>query len=222
MGAPRNRRILGTALALSLTAHLILAAFVHVHPVDAVMYQPSPAVIIHLYIHPKPKPLVRPQPPHEFVAQNQTDVHHVAQRPHVSQRPHGAGPAVPSAPTGEPNAPGNTGTPGSGGTNGPPGLPIDTPGPACSDPNVEAKTLVAIAPDSSSGDIGAGTNVTAMVKVDLDANGRVLGVSMYASTGSLELDQAAMRAARESSYAPEMRDCRAVAGSYLFKVEFSN
>lgn len=224
MGAPKTRRMLGTALAISLAAHLVLAAFVHVRPVDAVMYQPSPAVIIHLYVHPKPKPtpLVRPQPHREFVAQNQTDVHHASPRTHVSQRPHGDGPAVPPGPTGEPNAPGNTGTPGAGGTNGPPGLPVDTPGPACSDPNVEAKTLVAIAPDSSIGETGAASSVTAMVKVDLDENGRVLGVSTYASTGSLELDQAAMRAARESTYAPETRDCRPVAGSYLFKVEFSN
>ena len=67
-----------------------------------------------------------------------------------------------------------------------------------------------------------GSSVTAMIKVDLDTDGHVTGVSVYASTGSLELDEAAMRAARESTYAPETRDCRPVAGSYLFKVEFSS
>jgi TonB family protein len=225
MGAPRNRRMLATALALSLGAHLVLAAFVHVHPAQAFMSKPTPAVIIHIYVHPTPKPrpiVMRPQMHRQFVAQNIPSVHRSAQRTHVSQRPHGAGPPVPPSSTGQPNAPGNTGIPGDGGTSGPPAAPFETAGPACSDPSAEAKTLVAIAPDAASADVTAGANVTAMIKVDLDESGRVLGVSVYASTGSFELDRAALSAARESTYAPEMRDCRPVAGSYLFKVEFSN
>ncbi len=215
--------MLAMALALSLTAHFILAAFVHVRPVEASMGRPTPVVITHIFVYPKPKPTpyVQPQPHREFVAQNLPSVHHSEQRTHVTQRPHGAGPAVPPSSTGEPNAPGNTGKTGDGGTSGPLTTPAETAGPACSDPNAEARTLVAIAPDSATGEI-MGSSVTAMIKVDLDTDGHVTGVSVYASTGSLELDEAAMRAARESTYAPETRDCRPVAGSYLFKVEFSS
>lgn len=223
MGAPKNRRILGTALAISLATHFVLAAFVHVRPVEAVTERPTPAVIIHIWVHPPkptPAPLVHLQH-HVFVAQNQPDVHRPALRPHETLRPNDVGPPAPPFSTGQPPAPGNTG-PESGGASGPPVIPVEPSGPACSDPNAQAKTLVAIAPDSASADVAAGSNVTAMIKVDLDENGRVLGVSVYASTGSLELDQAALRAARESTYAPETRDCRPVAGSYLFKVEFSN
>lgn len=215
--------MLGTALALSLAAHLVLAAFVQVQTVEAVAEHPTPAVIIHLYVHPpkpKPAPPTRPQPHRVFVAQNQADVHHSDTRTHVSQHPNGVGPPAPPSSTGQPPAPGNTGT--DGGASGPPAIPVEPTAPACSDPNAEAKTLIAIAPDSASGDVAAGSNVTAMIKVDLDANGQVVGVSVYASTGSIELDQAALRAARESTYAPETRDCQPVAGSYLFKVEFSN
>ncbi len=71
---------------------------------------------------------------------------------------------------------------------------------------MEAKTLVAVSPDQTSSGFEAGTSVTAMIEVDLDASGRVIGVSVYRSSGSLDLDRAAMDAARESSYGPETRD----------------
>lgn len=139
--------------------------------------------------------------------------------PHVAPNPHGVVAIAPPEATGVPIAPGNTGKP--GGVIGQPELPAGPPSPACSDPNVDAKTIVAISPDAPASAYGAATDVTAMIKVDLDASGRILGVSVYRSAGSLELDQAAMQAARQSTYAPEMRDCQAVPGSYLFKVEFS-
>jgi len=218
MGAPKNRRMLGTALALSLLFHLVIAPFVRA-PVEAIPYT-KPPVIIHIYVRPKLEPTPKPRP-HVTVSHFPSVGPHVV-RPHV---PHGAVHVAitPPEPTGEPNAPGNTGTNGPGGVIGQPAAPpAEVPGPACSNPNVEAKTVVAVAPERTTDDFSAGTNSTAMIKVDLDANGRVTGASVYASTGSLELDRAALDAARASTYAPEMRDCQAVPGSYLFKVEFSN
>ena len=224
MGALANRRMLGTALALSLLAHLVLAAFVRVHPVEAVPYHTTP-VIVHIFVHPKPTPPprpVRPQMRPDLVAVNV--VHRSDPRTHEPRHPNGVRPIAPYSPTGEPPAPGNTGTNGVYGAKGPPGdaVPSMPPAPACSDPNSEATTIVAVSPDAPAGDSLPPSNVTAMIKVDLDANGNVTGVSVYASAGSPELDQAAMQAARESTYAPERRDCRPVAGSYLFKVEFSS
>ena len=213
--------MLGAALALSLLFHLVLAPFVR-PPADAVPYRTIP-VITHIWIRPTPEP---PKPPQRL----RTPVSHQripivslpVTRPHDSRKPNGHVAITPSVPTGEPNAPGNPGTNGSGGVIGQPAVPTDAPGPACSEPNAEAKTVVAISPDRTASGFATDTNATAMIKVDLDASGRVTGVSVYASTGSLELDRAAMDAARESTYAPETRDFQAVPGSYLFKVEFTN
>lgn len=224
MGAYGNRRMLGAALAISLTAHLLLAAFVHA-PAQAVPYQ-IPRVITHIWIRPpkpKPTPFVQPHTLHNVVAH--TVVPRLPTRTHEARKPNGAGPIAPYSSTGEPPAPGNTGN-GDYGASGPPGppggaVPAIPPGPACSDPNQEARTIVAVSPDAPAGDAPA-SNVTAMIKVDLDENGNVTGVSVYASTGSLTLDQAAMQAARASTYSPETRGCRPVSGSYLFKVEFSS
>ncbi|HEX5275455.1 MAG TPA: energy transducer TonB [Candidatus Rubrimentiphilum sp.] len=213
--------MLGAALALSLLFHLVVAPFVR-PPADAVPYHAIP-VITHIWIRPTPQP---PKPPqhlrtpisHQLIP----DVSLPAARPHDSRKPNGHVAITPSVPTGEPNAPGNPGTNGPGGVIGQPAVPTGAPGPACSDPNVEAKTIDAISPDQTASGFAADTNVTAMIKVDLDASGSVTGVSVYASTGSMELDRAALQAARESTYAPEMRDCQAVPGSYLFRVEFSS
>ena len=223
MGATRNGRVLGAALAISLALHLVLAGFVHVRPVEAIPYRATP-VIVHIYVHPKhtpppPQPLPRAHAPVQHVAQ---DVRRPDRRTHVPPNPNGVVASAPPLPTGEPHAPGNTGPTGPGGAPGQTSGPLSPPGPECSAPNAEAKTVIAISPDRTVTDSTAGTNVTAMIKVDLDATGRVTGVSIYRSSGSMELDQAAMAAARESTYAPEMRDCQPVAGSYLFKVEFSD
>lgn len=216
MDGKRNGRVLGAALAISLALHTVLAAFVHIRFVEAQPYE-VPPVITHLIIHPTPTP----PKPHLVAA-----AHHPVQSvrpqirlPHVAPNPHGVVAIAPPEATGEPTAPGNTGT--TGGVIGQSVVPEGPPAPACSDPNVDAKTIVAISPDAPASAYGGATDVTAMIKVDLDATGRILGVSVYRSAGSLELDQAAMQAARQSTYSPELRDCQAVPGSYLFKVEFS-
>jgi hypothetical protein len=36
------------------------------------------------------------------------------------------------------------------------------------------------------------------------------------------MDAAALAAARRSTYAPAMRDCKAVPGTYLFRADFSS
>jgi len=217
MDGKRNGRVLGAALAISLALHAVLASFVHMRAVQAQQWAP-PSVITHIWVRPKFTP---PPKPHlvAFTQHPFQSVRPQNRRPHVAPNPNGVVAIAPPGATGVPIAPGNPGTP--GGVIGQPEIPTGPPAPACSDPNVEAKTIVAVAPDAPSSAYGAATDTTAMIKVDLDAAGRILGVSVYRSTGSLELDQAAMQAARESTYSPETRDCQAVPGSYLFKVEFS-
>jgi protein TonB len=217
MDGKRNGRVLAAALAISLALHAVLASFVHMRFVQASEHRATP-VIIHIWVRPKLTPSPKP---HAVVLAHHPvqSVRRPVQPPHVALSPNGVVAIAPPEATGEPIAPGNTGT--TGGVIGQPPGPAGPPAPACSDPNVEAKTRVTVSPDAPLSAYGAGADVTAMIKVDLDASGRILGVSVYRSAGSLELDQAAMQAARQSTYAPEMRDCQAVPGSYLFKVEFS-
>jgi protein TonB len=125
-------------------------------------------------------------------------------------------PPIPQA-TGNPNMPNDFGTPGPAATEAPPAS-TPTPKPACSAPDVPAKAIDAITPQAPLDAPDA--QATAKIKVDLDASGNVAGVSVYATTGSPQLDRAALEAARESRYEPEERNCKKVSGSYLFTVDF--
>jgi protein TonB len=105
-------------------------------------------------------------------------------------------------------------------TQGPPSSPAPTPKPACSAPDVPAKAVDPVTPDEPEPARDQGFTGTAKIRVDLDQTGRVVGASVYSSTGSSQLDQAALQAARESRYSPEETDCKDVPGSYLFTVQF--
>jgi len=62
---------------------------------------------------------------------------------------------------------------------------------------------------------------TTVIRVDLSETGRVKGSSVAVSSGSMILDQAALRTAQSMVYAPEILSCRAVPGSYAVEVEFA-
>jgi TonB family protein len=59
------------------------------------------------------------------------------------------------------------------------------------------------------------------VQVDLDRDGNVLGTWVRKTSGASQLDNAALLAARNSTFRPEIRDCVPVGGSYLYIVDFS-
>jgi TonB family protein len=59
-----------------------------------------------------------------------------------------------------------------------------------------------------------------MVQVDIDAEGHVLNASVLKTSGVYGLDQAAIRAAKGSTFQPEITNCAGVAGSYVFEVDF--
>lgn len=65
-----------------------------------------------------------------------------------------------------------------------------------------------------------GKSGVAYVKVDLASSGAIAGTSIFRSSGNAVLDQAALSATRWSSFRPEIRNCAAVSGSYLYAVEF--
>ncbi len=65
-----------------------------------------------------------------------------------------------------------------------------------------------------------GTTGTVQVKVSLSATGSVIAAIVYKSSGSPLLDQAAVRAAKQSAYAPEIDRCVKVSGDYVFRADF--
>lgn len=220
-----NGKLIRTAFAASLAVHLAAASFVHAYRVEAQPPErPTPARIFHIEL-PKPTPTPRPTPPPKVQprprARVVSAVRPRVQLVHVHDNPNAVTVArQPAArPTGIPNAPDAGGTPAqSAVTNAP--LPSPTPKPACSAPNVDAKAIDPVTPDEPDSARNQGLTGTAKIKVDLDPLGRVVGASVYSSTGSIPLDQAALQAARASRYSPEQLDCKDVAGSYLFTVQF--
>jgi len=63
--------------------------------------------------------------------------------------------------------------------------------------------------------------VTVIVRVDLDASGAVTQTAIARSSGNVSIDMAAIAEARASGYAPAIRGCKPVRGSFLFRAEFN-
>jgi len=103
-----------------------------------------------------------------------------------------------------------------------PAPPTPTPKPQCANPNADA-TIKGTAADLDYPEIAKqqGLTGTTQVRVTLDANGTVVSATVYKSAGSAALDQAAITAAKATSYVPEIVNCVKTAGSYIFRADFS-
>jgi TonB family protein len=114
------------------------------------------------------------------------------------------------------------GVPQGQGTGSPsPATPAPTEKPACANPNQEASVTQPVAPDypDSARDLGLGA-VTVLVQVTVGPTGNLLGEKVYQSSNNMAIDQAALRAARQSSYAPKLVNCQPTQGDYIFRAEF--
>ena len=94
--------------------------------------------------------------------------------------------------------------------------------PACANPNVDAIATDKVTPEMPEIARQMGATGTAQVKVTLDEGGKVLATSIYKSTNNRALDNAAIDAAKQSKYAPEVKNCVKTAGSYLYTVTFES
>jgi TonB family protein len=61
----------------------------------------------------------------------------------------------------------------------------------------------------------------AIARVAIAPTGTVVSVKIVRSSGVPGIDKATVDAAQASQYAPAMSNCKAVAGSYLFRVQVS-
>jgi TonB family protein len=89
---------------------------------------------------------------------------------------------------------------------------------ACGNPNADARAESTVYVPGIPGALGmSGTSV---VKVSLNEKGDLISTSIFSSSGNRFLDDAALESARIARFAPEIRNCRAIAGTYLYEVEF--
>jgi protein TonB len=105
-------------------------------------------------------------------------------------------------------------------TAAPPPTPAPTPRPQCAVPNKDATTTNPVQPDTPEMAKEQGITGTVEVEVDLDAAGKVLSAAVIKTPSSM-LNAAALTAAKQSSYAPAVADCKPVPGQYKFVVEFA-
>jgi TonB family protein len=91
----------------------------------------------------------------------------------------------------------------------------------CAVPDGPASVIVGAVPEVPSALQTAGLDSgRTMVRVEIDAEGHVLNTSIAKTSGVYGLDQSALKAARESTFQPEVRNCVGVGGTYLFEVDF--
>jgi TonB family protein len=100
------------------------------------------------------------------------------------------------------------------------GLLAASPVPAatgCATPDAPAVVIRAVKPDLPP--LGGERHVTGVVRVlvSLDAQGRVTDTRIERSSSQI-LNQAALDAAKKSTYQPALRDCTPVPSKYLFSV----
>ncbi len=88
--------------------------------------------------------------------------------------------------------------------------------------NHEAQIITQVVPEypPRSNRFGFFPRNQAIVRVHLDATGKVLGVAMAFSSGVAVLDSAAMEAAKASTYEPKYAGCKPVPGDYLYRITF--
>lgn len=82
--------------------------------------------------------------------------------------------------------------------------------------NSDPAIVHAVAPhvdESQQEPLGRGLGAT--VQVTVGADGRAANVALHSSSGYAPADEAALNAARQSTYKPEMKDCRPVADTVV-------
>ena len=100
--------------------------------------------------------------------------------------------------------------------------PAPTPTPvACAVPNADARTINAAQPETPAIAQQQGITGDVTVQVSLDENSKLVGEKVVKTPSSL-LNNAALAAARDSTFKTRIVDCKPVADSYLFVVSFQS
>jgi TonB family protein len=91
----------------------------------------------------------------------------------------------------------------------------------CARPNVPPSVVHAIEPDTPALAQQQGIQGTVQILVSLDTDGKVTSTRIQSSPSAV-LNAAALAAARQSTFQPELRDCKPVPSTFVYSVEFSD
>ena len=164
--------------------------------------------------NPPPQPKLKISPPKTTSKSNTTSSEQRYIAPAVGSENGNPKGTVESAPP----APANTAAPA---TPGQPATPAPTLKPTCANPNADANATNPVTPDYPEIAKAQGVEGTTQIAVALDASGNVLSATVHKSAGNAALDNAAISAAKQSKYSPEVVNCVKTAGTYLFRADFT-
>lgn len=165
---------------------------------------------------PKQTPPPKPQPEHQQQTRIKLNV------PHTTSKSNQGPPAPKYVP---PKTGSEQGVPQGTVASAPPApvstAPPGTPKPACKTPYQDATVVNQAQPEypDAARDLGLG-EVQVAVTVTIGPEGNLVDAKISQSAGNMSLDQAALAAARQSTYAPKIVNCQPTTGSYYFKVTF--
>ncbi len=215
----RIRNYLGIGLLLSLMLNAFVAPlYPNLTWHHTYVRRPDVLSIIHQIRISTPPPKPTPPPSHQVKPRTQVAKPMLLTPPKTQST---SGPAEPPyVPPPKAGTNGILGPPGAVPTSGAT-IGAATTGPLCANPNEDARVLEPMSPmyPDSARDFGLG-KVTVLVLVTIDAQGRLLDTKIYQSSNNAAIDQSALRASRQTTYAPRLANCVPVEGTYLFHADF--
>ncbi len=234
-----SRYVLGVAFVFSVMLHLIVVPLVQAPP-EQQPDEPLPLVLESARPTPTPRPTPHPTPSQRPTPRPTLPPRRAVRTPphrrrvnvaheHARQRDAVPAPAAASGPVTRAGSYTGAGAAiaAPSAASRPTALPSPDPAPsatrppACAQPNVAAATVEPAVPETPPIAAQQGISGDVTVLVSLDEHSRVTGAHVISSPSSL-LDDAALRAARDSTFRTEIRDCRPIAADYAFIVEFTN
>ncbi|MEO6913881.1 MAG: TonB family protein [Candidatus Baltobacteraceae bacterium] len=227
----RARSFLWPAVLISLLIHLVggpLIPFKQTHAEDQTVEKVSEIkkVVVKVPTPPPPTPTPNPtQPPKSTPPPKQQQPQPRPLKVNLirTHNSSNTGPAV-VAPA-QPKNGSDIGVPQGQGTAAPAPVrsapPAPTPAARCAVPYRDAVATNKVPPDypemAREQNLGV---VTVLVKVTVGASGSLTNATVQQSSGNSSIDNAAVAAARASSYSPKIVNCLPVAGDYGFTAEF--
>jgi TonB family protein len=235
----RTQNFLLYGFALSILLHLLIGPLVQFKRTPEAAEPPPAKVTIQKMPtppptpKPTPKPTPTPPPPKETPPPKSTPEPAKPKQIKINT-------LKTNSHTGGPSEAGNTHTEGS--TNGvpqgsatgaptsgpvatpapPTPTPVPTPTPiACAVPNADARTINAVQAETPAIAQQQGITGEVTVQVSLDETSKLVAEKVVKSPSAL-LNNAALAAARQSTFKTRIVDCKPVADSYFFVVDFQS
>lgn len=215
MSVRAARRLLLAAFALSVLIHILAARAVH-WSIPAPQ-EPERITVAHVAILHVPKRTPSPQTPKPAPTATPASALHARKVPVAvpSIRPRQGPATVPLVAPSPPASASPTPRPLAH-------LPTPAAAGGCADPNAPAAVRATSAPpDIPTAARENAKRAVAQIRVGLTEKGEVSAALVETSTGNDQLDAVAVQMARGATYAPALSQCRAIAGSYLFRVKFT-